>query len=155
MKILSKYRRDERGSAAIEGAVLFPLLALIGFGVVDLSMLLRQTHAMEQGLVSSGGYLARAENPDQSNIQTNARNIAVYGTPSASGTERISGWTPSDVTLNIVPVANNGQYRGNDTLLVAKLSADHAYSGLGFIRLASGGKIRIRVEHEERLVRAR
>lgn len=154
MRVCLKYRNDERGAVAIEGAFLLPLMALVGFGAIDASMMLRQTHAMEQGLVSGAGYLARAENPQQSSVQTQAKNIAVSGKPGISSGARVSGWDAGDVSLTIQSVLNNDQYRGGNNILVAKLSTNHTYAGLGFIRLASGGAVKIRVQHEERLVRA-
>jgi hypothetical protein len=149
---LSSYRKADDGAVAVEGAILFPLLALIGFGIVDLSMMMLQTHKMEQGLVASASYLARAESPAQ--LTTEAKNIAMTGRPDGSGPERVAGWSANDITLTIRSVPNSGQYRGGSTIKVAELSSEYNYSGFGFIRLVTGGTSKIRSDHEERLVGA-
>lgn len=152
MFTFSSYHKNDDGAVAVEGAILFPILALIGFGIVDLSMMMLQTHKMEQGLMASASYLARAESPAQ--LTSQAKNIAMTGRPDGSGPERVTGWTESNITLTIRSVANNGQYRGGAAIKVAELSSEYDYTGLGFIRLVTGGTTKIRTDHEERLVRA-
>lgn len=147
------YSKNETGAVAVEGAVLFPILAFVGFGIVDLSMMLLQTHQMEQGLVAGASYLARAEQPNQLTAQ--AKNIALSGRPDGSGTPRVKGWTTGEISLSIRNTPNTGQYRGGQTVQIAAFSSEHPYQGLGIIKLASGGRITIRTDHEERLVRAR
>ncbi len=150
---LHKYHKNTDGAVAVEGAILFPLMALIGFGIIDLSMMLLQTHKMEQGLVAGASYLARAETPGL--VTTQAKNIAMTGRPDGTGRERVAGWDASDITLIIRNIPNNGQYRNGATVKVASLSSVYDYKGLGFIRLATGGSTKIRSDHEERLVSAR
>lgn len=147
------YLRDTEGAVAVEGAVLFPLLAFIGYGIVDLSMMLLQTHKMEQGLVAGASYLARAQAPALLTAQ--AKNIAVSGRPDGSGEPRVDGWTDAEITLTIRNIPNNGQYRAEAVVQVAEFASAHPYQGLGLIKLASGGRITIRTDHEERLVRSR
>lgn len=153
MFIRFKYRSNTDGAVAIEGAILFPIMALIGFGIVDLSMMLLQTHKMEQGLVAGASYLARAESPTQ--LTREAKNIAMTGRPDGSGQARVDGWVSNDITLTIRNVANTGQYRGGATVQIAEFSSEYDYKGLGFIRLFSGGTTKIRSDHQERLVRAK
>jgi len=147
------YLKNTDGAVAIEGAILFPLLAMIGYGIIDLSMMLLQTHKMEEGLVAGASYLARAQSP--TSRQTQAKNVALSGRPDGSGQPRVNGWMPTEITLTIRNVPNNGQYRDGATVQVAEFSSAHPYRGLGFIKLASGGRVTIRTDHEERLVRAR
>lgn len=153
MSLHSKFLRNTEGAVAVEGAILFPLLALIGYGIIDLSMMLLQTHKMEQGLVAGASYLARAQSPTL--LTTQAKNIALSGRPDGSGEPRVNGWSDSEITLTIRNVPNTGQYRDGAVVQVAEFASAHPYQGLGFIRLASGGRVTIRTDHEERLVRAR
>lgn len=148
-----KYIENENGGVAVEGAILFPLLAFIGYGIIDLSMMLIQTHKMEQGLYAGASYLARAQTPAL--LTTQAKNVAISGRPDGSGTARVDGWSDSQITLTIRNIANTGQYRDGAVVQVAEFASAHPYQGLGFIKLASGGRVTIRTDHEERLVRAR
>lgn len=153
MLLRSTYFKDKNGAVAVEGAILFPLLAIIGYGIIDLSMMLLQTHKMEQGLVAGASYLARAETPTL--LITQAKNIAISGRPDGSGQPRVNGWSGTNVSLTIRSVANNGQYRDGAVVQVAEFASAHPYQGLGFIKLASGGRVTIRTDHKERLVSAR
>ena len=153
MFLRAKYLKDTDGAVAIEGAILFPVLALIGYGVIDLSMMLLQAHKMEQGLVAGASYLARAQSPTQ--LTTQAKNIALSGRPDGSGDARVTGWSESEITLTIRNIPNTGQYRDGAVVQVAEFASAHPYEGLGFIKLASGGRVTIRTDHEERLVRSR
>lgn len=153
MFLRSKYLKDTSGAVAVEGAILFPLLAMIGYGIIDLSMMLLQAHKMEQGLVAGASYLARAQSPTLLTAQ--AKNIALSGRPDGSGEPRVNGWSDTEITLTIRNVANSGQYRDGAIVQVAEFTSAHPYQGLGFIKLASGGRVTIRTDHEERMVSAR
>jgi len=153
MIMRSTYLKNTDGAVAVEGAILFPILALIGYGIIDLSMMLLQTHKMEQGLVAGASYLARAQAPAL--LTTQAKNIAISGRPDGSGEPRVKGWSDNEISLTIRNISNTGQYRGGAIVQVAEFTSAHAYEGLGFIKLASGGRVTIRTDHEERLVRAR
>jgi Flp pilus assembly protein TadG len=147
-----RFRDDTSGAAVVEAAFLFPLLIAMGFGFIDGSMLLLQNHKVEQGLVAGAGYLARANTPAA--VERLAQNYAVTGTIDGTGQARVSGWQPSDVRVTISTIANNGDYRGSADVKIARFSTAHSYQGLGFIKLVSGGRVTIRANHEERLVRA-
>jgi len=149
----SKYLKDTEGAVIVEGAILFPVLALIAYGITDVSMMLLQSHKMEQGLVAGASYLARSQTPKLLTAQ--AKNIAITGRPDGSGPARVDGWTDSEITLTIRNINNSGQFRSGATVQVAQFESAHPYEGLGFVKLASGGRITIRADHEERLVSAR
>lgn len=153
MFLHSKYLGNTDGAVIVEGAILFPLLAMIGYGIIDLSMMLLQTHKMEQGLVAGASYLARAQAPNL--LITQAKNIAISGRPDGSGEPRVKGWSDGEITLTIRNIPNSGQYRDGAVVHVAEFASAHPYQGLGFIKLASGGRVTIRTDHEERLVGAR
>lgn len=152
MLTLPKYRANVSGAVGVEGAILFPILALTSFGILDLSMMLLQTHKMEQGLAAGASYLSRAEQPAL--LISQAKNIALSGRPDGTGTPRVNGWSSDEITLNIRNVPNSGQYRGGPSIQVAEFSSAYSYQGLGIIKLASGGRITIRTDHEERLVKS-
>lgn len=147
------YLKKTDGAVAVEGAILFPLLALMGYGIIDLSMMLLQTHKMEQGLSAGASYLARAQSPAL--LKTQAKNVAISGRPDGSGTPRVKGWSDTDISLKIRVVPNTGQYRDGAVVQVVEFSSSHSYQGFGFVKMASGGELIIRTDHEERLVSAR
>lgn len=153
MSWVSDFIKNTAGAVAIEGAILFPVLATMGFGIVDLSLMVLENHKMEQGLVAGASYLARAETP--SLLIPQAKNIALSGRPDGSGQARVSGWSAADINLSIRSVPNTGQYRGDKPVQVAELSSNYEYSGLGFLRLVTGGKLQISSTHQERMVGAR
>ena len=47
---LTSFARDQRGSALVEGAVVFPLLLLVLFGVYEFSWFFYQQHMVAMGL---------------------------------------------------------------------------------------------------------
>ena len=153
MFLRSTYLKNTDGAVIVEGAILFPLLAMIGYGIIDLSMMLLQTHKMEQGLYAGASYLSRAQAPNL--LTTQAKNIAISGRPDGSGEPRVNGWSDGEITLTIRNIPNTGQYRDGAVVQVAEFASAHPYQGLGFIKLASGGRVTIRTDHEERLVGAR
>lgn len=153
MFLQSKYLKNDGGAVAVEGAILFPLLAMIGYGIIDLSIMLLQTHKMEQGLVAGASYLARTETP--SLLTTQAKNIAISGRPDGTGEPRVNGWSDREIILKIRNIPNSGQYRSGAVVQVAEFASAHPYQGLGFIKLVTGGRMTIRTDHEERLVSAR
>lgn len=147
------YLNDRSGGVAVEGAIIFPMLILLGFGGIDASLLMAQNHRMEAGLMSAGNYLARAERPSQ--VEAQARRLAVTGQLNNSGAPLVPGWETNDVIINYRNIANpelggQRQYRGGNTIQVVSISSEHAFGGLGFIKTVSGGKAVIRAAHEER-----
>src|SRR5215831_12137913 len=57
------FRRDERGSALIEAAILTPLLIALLAGVFEFSWFFYQQHLVAIGLHDAVSYLARSANP--------------------------------------------------------------------------------------------
>src|ERR1700744_652293 len=101
---LTSFARDQRGSALVEGAVVFPLLLLVLFGVYEFSWFFYQQHMVAMGLRDAARYVARATStcgpaaPGWGIIAANAQNLATSGTI-VGGDERLHGWTPAMVTL--------------------------------------------------------
>jgi hypothetical protein len=148
--ILRRTFRDERGIAAIEAAILFPVLILAGLGVMDTANMVQQTHRMEAGLAAAGSYLAQGM-ADADQVRR-AQYIAVSGQGVPGAPSSIAGWSASDVTITIRSVDNSGnRFRGEDDVRIAVLRSSISYQGFGLLRRASGRRLEVKAEHEVRL----
>ena len=145
--MIAAFRNDERGVAVIEGALMLPLLVGFAFAAVDTSNFLAQTHRVEQGLSAAGSYLSKAPSPES--LTARAANIAATGSPSGAGGARVPGWSAGDIQITFR--TESGDFRTGDTGRVVVLSTLHTYQGFGFLSSISGGQVRIRADHEERV----
>lgn len=158
MTFLSKYRQNEDGVAAVEAALVFPVLVTIGFGAIDASMLLMQNHKLSTSLSSAANYMAYATAPRQ--VEANAKNLALTGKLSANASPLISNMAASDISIAYKDVANpevDGvrNYRGDDVVRIVEISASTPYKGIGFLRTVTGGNITVGGSFETRLVRVK
>src|SRR5213592_2954397 len=89
-------RRDERGSALIEAAILMPLLIALLAGVFEFSWFFYQQHLVAIGLHDAVGYLARSSDTCNSTSRAwkvelaQAKNLATSGSISG-GAARVRG----------------------------------------------------------------
>jgi len=155
MKFLSRYHKDESGIAGIEGALLFPLLAALGFGIVDSSLLMMQTHKLTAGLTSAGNYLSKTTNPQA--VETKAKQLAVSGKFMSGSKPFIDNLHPSNVVIsyrNITNQETNGtrDYRGGDTIGVVAFTVSVPYEGIGFLKNMTAGNLKVSAKYETRLI---
>ncbi len=158
MRLLSKYRNNEDGIAAVEGALVFPVLIVIGFGAIDASMLLMQNHKFSTALSSAGNYMAYATDPKS--VEAKAKNLAVTGKLSSPSEPLIANLDAADITITYKDVANlevDGvrNYRGDDVVRLVEISGATPYQGIGFLRTLTGGNITVAGRFETRLVRVK
>ena len=155
MKFLRRYHDDESGVAAVEGALLFPLLAALGFGIVDSSLLMMQNHKLTAGLTSAGTYLSKTTNPQT--VETKAKQLAVSGKFTSGSEPFIDNLQPSNVLISYRNIANqetNGtrNYRGGDTVSVVAFTVSVPYEGIGFLKSVTAGKLKVSAKYETRLI---
>lgn len=155
MKVLGRYHEDERGVAAIEGALLFPLLAALGFGIVDSSMLMMQNHKLRAGLTSAGNYLSKTTNPQAFEIK--AKQLAVSGKFASGSKPFIDNLQPSQILISYRNITNQEtggtrDYRGGDTIGVVAFSVSVPYEGLGFLKSMTAGNLKVSAKYETRLI---
>jgi len=147
--MVSQFRRDTRGVAAVEGALLLPIFLGVVIGAVDTSNLLLERHKVEQGLELGANYLAKARTP-VTHLQQ-ARNISVTGELSG-GTSSVRGWEPEDVEISTRDIRAPGAPGTAERIaVIVILESDHAYEGFGIVSSLSRGTVRIRARHEERI----
>ena len=86
MRRAQSLRRDERGSALIEAAILMPLLIALLAGVFEFLWFFYQQHLVAIGLHDAVAYLARSSDPCSPTSSTwkteqeHAKNLATSGT---------------------------------------------------------------------------
>lgn len=157
-RILSRLRRDERGSVMVEMTLITPLMIGLSAGVFEFSNLFQRKLLIEAGLRDAGRYASRC-NPAFSGLtcDANAINIAVFGTV-AAGTARVSGWAASDVTIsyynttNTVNVDGTQDYRGSAaTVKTVRLVTSYPYPNTSLLTYLGIGPITLTAAHEERV----
>ena len=147
------FKKDQRGTAILELAVVLPVLLTIGLGVMEFGNAVYSRHLIENGVRDGARYAAGLP---YNTAATAAKNIALTGVTSG-GTYRVSWWNNTNmVTVTYANVTNldgsgNKLYRGGATIQLVTVSTDVAYQPLGFLGYLGLGSITLHASHEERL----
>src|SRR5690348_7106062 len=132
------------GSAMVEMAAILPFLLVLGCGVFEFGAFFYQYQMIEAGVRDGARYLARVSDPTTSTTpcasavlsakEASAKNIAITGVVSG-GTNRVSWWNTSDVSISYLTVANpnNTLYRGPDPITIINVTTSPSYPGVGFL----------------------
>ncbi|WP_292329250.1 TadE/TadG family type IV pilus assembly protein [Mesorhizobium sp.] len=167
-RIISRFRRDERGTALIEMAIIAPLMLLLSAGVFEFGNLIHKKLLIEAGLDDAARYAARCNSAlyTGSGLTINcadvAANIAVFGNAAGTGNSRVAGWAKTNVTITIAAsgschdavVAGVTQYRSATAqVCIVRAASTYAYSGVGMLSLLGIGTITLTDFHEERFTR--
>ena len=127
---MKRFFSCDRGAAAVEAAIIVPVLLSIGLGAAETGNLVNETHKMKTGLASGARMLARAPAPAPASVETEALNLAVTGSIDGSLPARLPGWRTSQVTVSYRFVDNSGAlYTGGDQIRVVRLDSSRPYSG--------------------------
>lgn len=141
---------DNSGAATVEAAIIVPILAVVGLGVMDCSYMLLQNHKMEQSLVSAANYMALSTDPRL--VESQAKHIAVSGTTDPQAEPLIKNWAPGDVSISYVMVPNNnGLYRGGDFIRVVDISTSLPYEGFGIVKSIMGKGVTLSAQYQQRM----
>ncbi|MCW5751210.1 MAG: pilus assembly protein [Alphaproteobacteria bacterium] len=115
---------EQGGVAAVEFALVMPILLLLLFGSIELGRLMRDYHVASKGVRDAGRFLSRVPAsctaPGAGTIAadelTRARNLALTGrvqAPSTPGDYLLPYWTdPASIAIEVDCVANDGSYAG-------------------------------------------
>jgi hypothetical protein len=162
-RMLRPLPSDDDGSAMVEGAVVFPLLLIVLFGVYEFSWFFYQQHVVSTGLRDAARYVARATSgcgpaaPNWGIIAANARNLATTGSI-GGGAARVHGWTSTMVTLRCSEIDNSAErngtqpYRGGPLIFVVTAATRFSDPSLGFFRILGLEPPGIAVSHSERVI---
>lgn len=143
-RTLRSFLRAESGAAFVEFAIGSPLLLIVAFGVAEVGRAITYHHAMEKSLRAATRYLARLP---EDGIATwgldRARNLALYGNLTGTGSPILSDWTnKSSVALS--PAA--GPY---DTVTLTATQS-YTFDMLAILGIETG--MTFTVSHEERFI---
>ncbi|WP_406856244.1 TadE family protein [Alsobacter sp. KACC 23698] len=148
---------DERGSVAVEAALALPFVIAFAFAIFEFGGMLYAYEMVQTGVRDAARYLARV--PDPTASETQARAIAVTGSPSGSGASRVAGWSDRDVTVSYASAPNPVDaatglraYRGSDPLRIVTVSTTFQPRGLGLLSAIGLGPIQVAASHTERHV---
>ena len=156
-------RRDTRGSALVEGAILIPVLFILMYGVYEFSWFFYQQQLVSTGVRDAARYLARSpidcDFPSAEWIaqEARAKSLAMTGAV-AGGSPRVTGWTADSIAIACTPVANpigdDGlrAYRGGPVIHVVTVSTRFAETSLGFFSLMRIGTPVVSASHSERRI---
>ncbi|PCI33587.1 MAG: hypothetical protein COB54_04655 [Alphaproteobacteria bacterium] len=118
--------KNKLGSAAVEFAMILPLMIIFLAVVIDFGRLMMDYHAASKSVRDASRYLTRVEvtcdaaGGAVNNAQdiTIAKNLALSGSINAPavGDYLLSYWTdPSTIMITITCIENTGQYEGRYT----------------------------------------
>jgi hypothetical protein len=103
---LTHLLRDCKGTAAVEMALVVPLLLALMFGSVDLGNYFLSEHVVDKSVRDAARYAARlplsdypsCSVPSGGTAEQQAQRVARFGDPSGSGNARLVGWTADSMT---------------------------------------------------------
>jgi len=171
---LKRFRREHRGTAIVETALILPLMVPLSAGVFEFGNLIHDKLLMEAGLTDAARFAARCNSQMYTdnglaaiNCATIAANIAVFGNAGGTGNPRVKGWQKAGGTSNnaTVTIAASGschdavvsgvtEYRSTTAqVCIVRATGAYPYSGIGMLSLLSIGPITLNGSHEERLIR--
>lgn len=118
---------DRSGSAAVEMALVAPLMITLMFGTFELGNYFMDSHVVTKAVRDGARYAARRGFPEYScgsstpstDVVTKTRNITMTGQVASGGAARLPGWTTATTVTVVVTCdtttltgANTGIYTG-------------------------------------------
>jgi hypothetical protein len=162
-KTTRSLRRDDGGSALVEGALIIPVLFVLVYGAFEFSWFFYQQQLVSSGIRDAARYLARSPafcnqaSSEWTAREAMAKNLAATG-QIGGGSARVSGWTSGMIAVSCLPVANpigsDGlrSYRGGAFIYVVTVSTRFVESSLGFFRLLHLAVPAVSMSHSERVI---
>ena len=147
--------RSNSGASMVEFTLMITFLLTLALGVFEFGRYMYGQHLVTAGVRDGARYLARLGDPTLAANQTAAKNIAVFGNATGTGTARVSYWAASDVTATPLSIPNddgagNALYRGGANITIIELSTAVAFPDLGMLNMIGVGSLMIRASHQER-----
>jgi len=126
-KYLNRWWQDHRGNAAIEMALIMPILLTVLAGITELGYVFYQASALERGLRAGATYAARADLPLSADARTTTENLVK--TASMDGTLAVSAsnWNEAGAEFDITVIDRDV---GSVTVSVIRLEARVPFSPL-------------------------
>jgi len=149
--LLARLRRNPRGTAMVETAIVLPVVMLLLFGLIEMGRALHHQHILAKTVRDAARYLARVPlacpagaDPNWAAALTTAQHLAATGQLSG-GNALVRGWTEASFTV-ANPVCQNWSGR---TVQMITMSADIPYQDLGLLGYLGLGPMRLGASHQQ------
>lgn len=126
--LLNRFRRNEKGIAVTELAVVTPVFLLMFLSTIELGHMIYYSITVEKGLRSGVTYAGRVEEHNVTTIQ-NAKNIVMTGSPSGTDPYLVAGWEKAGASVVFEQTIFTQNITGSDDLAatVISITADVPY----------------------------
>jgi hypothetical protein len=148
--LLTRLRRDCRGTAVVETTIVLPVILLLLFCLIEAGWALHHQHVLAKTVRDAARYLARVPlacpaggDPNWATARTNAQHLAMTG-QLTGGTALVRGWTEASFSV-ADPVCLNWSGRAVQMITVSA-NVPHqdlgllGYFGLGPMNLAAANQ---------------
>ncbi len=134
-----------KGIAAVEMAMLTPLLALIMVGIYDFGYYLNQSSDLDKSLRVGAMLAARSSLPLSAGTQTTIGNLVKTGTADGTGAFVVPGWSDGAADLSVTTSTYSS---GGNSYEVIRIVADVPYDPI-FGDLLGLPSIAMKAVHEQ------
>lgn len=140
--MLRRLLREKSGSAAVEMALVTPLLMTIMFGSFELGNYYLDNHVVVKAVRDGARYASRqaftkftCPSTVDATIAGNIRNVTRTGNIAGTGTPRLPSWTDGTITVSVRCVSNttntySGIYDDFPNVMIVKVNATVPYASL-------------------------
>lgn len=161
--LLNRFRRNEKGIAVTELAMVTPVFLLMFLSTIELGHMIYYSITVEKGLRSAVTYAGRVEGHTPATIEA-AKNIAMTGTPSGTDPYLVRGWEKAGASVTFTETTYTHAISGSADLSanVVSMTADVPYvpvvgvlvPALEFLMKSQfrAGEIYITLTHEQAII---
>ena len=148
---ISDFAQCSSGTAIIEAVIVLPLAIGLMVGVTDFGRAYATKSAAEKSMRDAARYLATVPAAGVCNgsaagwAVTNAKNLAVYGNTSGTGTPLVNNWTIANISL-VEPACPAA------TIGIIHFQASVPFTALMWSAIGLPQTLTMNAEHEERWI---
>jgi Flp pilus assembly protein TadG len=161
--LFAKLHADLRGTALVEVALIFPFLALLIFGTMEIGSVIYQQQIITKGVQEAARFAARSTSlvetstcvPGSANwptAVTQAKNLATRGDVAGTGSLILPNFTASSLTVSVSCLSATGFVSPNAAsgqIPVVVVSANVSAKSMGFLGLVGLSAFTLTASHQE------